>query len=81
MIKKAKFFPAIVVGTLFLGLVVAGCNNGDSTETKKDSTVVKTDTSKMMPMKDTTKMDTSAVKNMTDKPIVPTGKSSGKKGQ
>ena len=66
--RKAKLFPAFIMGAFFFSFAIAGCNGSDTKETKKDSTVIKTDT--MVPKKDTTKMDTTAVNKMTDKPIV-----------
>lgn len=66
------------MGAFFFSIAIAGCNsNGDSKDTKDSTTVKTTDTTKMMMpkdtmmKKDTMKMDTSAVKTMSKKPIVP----------
>ncbi len=70
--KKMSFFPAFVMGAFFFSGVLTGCNdNGDSKNTSKDSTVIKTtDTMKTMVPKDTMMMDTTAMKTKMDKPIV-----------
>lgn len=70
MIRKAKFFPVIIMGAFFFSIAIAGCNNeGDSKEVKKDSTtVIKTDTMAPKMKVDTAKMDTMKVPDK--KPVV-----------